>query len=46
MMSNLEKAIQKFDRLTQKQRAEIARKMIEGAARYERKAKTRNLRKA
>jgi hypothetical protein len=45
-MSNLEKAIQKFDKLSEKQRSEIARKMIEGAARYARKAKTRNLQKA
>jgi ABC-type phosphate/phosphonate transport system ATPase subunit len=32
MTSSLEEAIQKFDKLSQKQRAEIARKMIEGAA--------------
>ena len=45
-MSNLEKAIQKFDKLSEKQRSEIARKMIEGAVRYERKTKTRSLQKA
>jgi hypothetical protein len=46
MMSSLEKAIQKFDKLSEKQRSAIARKMIEGATRYARKAKTSSLQKA
>jgi DNA-directed RNA polymerase specialized sigma subunit len=45
-MSSLEKAIQKFDRLSEKQRSKIARKMIEGAIQLETKAKTHSLRKA
>jgi len=46
MQSSLEKAIEKFDKLSEKQRSEIARKMMKGAVEVERKAKTRSLQKA
>jgi hypothetical protein len=45
MMSSLEKAVEKFDQLSEKQRSKIARKMLEGGTRLERKAKTRRLQK-
>ena len=46
MSSSLKKAFEKFDKLTEKQLSEIARKMIRGAVQLERKAKTRTLQKA
>lgn len=39
MSSSLEKAIEKFDKLSEKQLSEIARKMMRGAVQLERKAK-------
>jgi DNA-directed RNA polymerase specialized sigma subunit len=46
MSPSLNKALERFDRLTEKQLSEIARKMIRGAVELERKAKTRGLQKA
>jgi DNA-directed RNA polymerase specialized sigma subunit len=45
MSSSLEKALERFDKLSEKQLSEIARRMIRGAAQLERKAKTRGLQK-
>ncbi len=41
MPSSLDKALERFDKLTEKQLSEIARKMIKGAVQVERKAKKR-----
>ena len=46
MSSSLEKALERFDKLSEKQLSEIARRMIRGATQFKRKAKTRGLQKA
>jgi hypothetical protein len=46
MSSSLRRALERFDKLSDKELSEIARKMIRGAAELERKAKTRGLQKA
>jgi hypothetical protein len=50
MASSLERAIQRFDSLSEKELSEIARKLIRGSAQLEskpkRKAKTRSMQKA
>ena len=46
MSSNLRKALERFDRLSEAERARIAREMIRGAIEIERKRKTRGLQKA
>jgi hypothetical protein len=46
MSSSLRKALERFDRLSEAKRAEIARQMIRGAIEIERKGKTRGLQKA
>jgi len=46
LSSSLQKALDKFDKLSEKERYEIARKMMMGASRIERKAKARRLQKS
>jgi len=46
MSSSLRKALERFDRLSETERAQIARKMIRGAIEIERRGKTRGLQKA
>jgi len=46
MSSSLKKALERFDKLSEKQLSEIAHKMIRGAVQLKRKAKTRGLQKA
>jgi hypothetical protein len=46
LSSSLEKAVEKFDKLSEKRLSEIARKMMMGAAHVERKTKARRLQKA
>jgi len=43
--SSLRKALERFDRLSEAERAQIARKMIRGAIEIERKGKARGLQK-
>ncbi len=46
MSPNLNKALERFDKLSEKRLSEIARKMIRGTVQLERKAKTRGMQKA
>jgi len=46
MSPSLEKAIERFDKLSERQLSEIARRLIRGPAQVERKAKTRSMQKA
>lgn len=46
MSSSLRKALERFDKLSEEELSEIARRMIRGAIRPERKIKTRRLQKA
>ena len=49
MTSNLDKALRRFDSLSEKELAEFARKLIRGSAlerKSEKKIKTRSVRKA
>jgi len=46
MSSSLRKALERFDRLSEAERAEIAREMIRGAVETEGRGKTRGLQKA
>jgi len=46
MSSSLRKALERFDRLSEAERAQIAREMIRGRIEIERRGKTRGLPKA
>jgi len=46
MSSSLSKALERFDRLSERELAQIAREMIRGAIEIERRGKTRGLQEA
>jgi len=46
LSSSLKRALERFDKLSEEELAEIARQMIRGAVEIERKRKTRGLQKA
>jgi hypothetical protein len=46
MSSSLDKALERFDRLSEKQLSEIARRLMRGSVQIQRKAKTRGMQKA
>ena len=46
MSSSLRKALERFDRLSEAERAQIAREMIPGAIEIDRRGKTRGLQEA